>query len=187
MHNLVDALEQACGRHRRALQAAIHPDRPDTLETPERVEAAMPRRRRYSGLPRNRPGPTAAERRSAARRARRLARYDEVIALRAGGESKLGIARRTGLDWRTVDSWLAAGHFPERAVAPPRPTTTDAFAEVLAMRIAAGEVNAAQLTRELTARGYQGTYQAVRLKVVKRGMYGRAKFDVLRKRVLHAA
>jgi hypothetical protein len=122
-------------------------------------------------------------------------------------------------------------------------------------RIAAGELNAAQLTRELIARGYRGSYQAVRravarervrhpmissdpiagrdpirrvaplsprqaawllrrvddapgsllaalcfrwstgqveghvqrLKVLKRAMYGRAKFDLLRKRVLHAA
>ena len=29
--------------------------------------------------------------------------------------------------------------------------------------------------------------QVQRLKVLKRGMYGRAKFDLLRKRVLHAA
>jgi transposase len=29
--------------------------------------------------------------------------------------------------------------------------------------------------------------QVNRLKVIKRGMYGRAKFDLLRQRVLHAA
>jgi len=98
---------------------------------------------------------------------RRLARYEEVVALRAAGETKLGIARCTGLDRRTVDIWLAAGRFPERAPTAPRATCTDAFAEFLATRIAAGEVNAAQLTRELIARGYRGSYQAVRRAVAR--------------------
>ena len=90
-----------------------------------------------------------------------------MIALRAAGETKLGIARHTGLDRRTVDLWLAAGHFPERAPMPPRATCTDAFAEFLATRIAAGEVNAVQLTRELIARAYQGSDQAVRRAVAR--------------------
>jgi transposase len=169
LHNLVDALEQACGRHRRALHTAARGDSSDdsggTAEPASHTSAL--RRRRYSGLPRNRPGPTAAQRRSAARRARRLARYEQVVALRAAGESKLAIARLTGLDRRTVDTWLAAGGFPERAPAPARPTSVDAFAEFLAARIAAGEANAARLTRELSARGYGGSYQAVRRAVTR--------------------
>lgn len=94
---------------------------------------------------------------------RRLARYEQVVALRAAGESKLGIARRTGLDRRTADT----RHFPERAPAPPRPTGVDPFAEFLAARVAAGEENAAPLTRELVARGYRGSYQAVRRAVTR--------------------
>ena len=165
LHNLVDALEQACGRHHRALHIAARGDSPPTTEPAGHSSA--PRRRRYSGLPRNRAGPTAAQRRSAARRARRLARYEQVVALRAAGESKLAIARLTGLDRRTVDTWLAAGSFPERAPAPAGPTSVDPFAEYLAARIATGEANAAQLTRELVARGYGGSYQAVRRAVTR--------------------
>jgi transposase len=85
-----------------------------------------------------------------------------VVALRASGQSKLGIARLTGLDRRTIDTWLAAGHFPERAPASGRPTCVDPFAEFLTARVAAGETNAAQLTRELAARGYRGRDQPVR-------------------------
>jgi transposase len=68
LHNLVDALEQACGRHHRALRTAAgsEPAAGTTSDVGESV--AAPRRRRYSSLPRNRPGPTAAERRSAAER-----------------------------------------------------------------------------------------------------------------------
>jgi transposase len=169
LHNLVDALEQACGRHHRALRAAARggaaEEQPATAEPS--ADLSPPRRRRYSGLPRNRAGPTAAQRRSAARRARRLAQYEQVVVLRAAGESKLAIARLTGLNRRTVDTWLAAGSFPERALAQARPTCVDPFTEVLAVRIAAGEVNAAQLTRELVARGYGGSYQAVRRAVTR--------------------
>jgi transposase len=165
LHNLVDALEQACGRHRRTLHTAA---RGDSLATTEPAgDASVPRRRRYSGLPRNRAGPTAAQRRSAARRARRLERYEQVIALRAAGERKLRIARLTRLDRRTVDTWLPAGSFPERAPATARPTSVDPFAEYLAARIAAGEANAAQVTRELVTRGYGGSYQAVRRAVTR--------------------
>jgi transposase len=177
LHNLVDGLEQACARHHRALRAAARDQSPD--ESPDESAgdpsvaagqsgtAPSARRRRYSGLPRNQPGPTAAQRRSAARRARRLARYEQVVALRAAGETKLGIARLTGLDRRTVDAWLAAGSFPERAPASARPTCVDAYAEFLTERVAAGEENAARLTRELIARGYTGSYQAVRRAVTR--------------------
>jgi transposase len=89
------------------------------------------------------------------------------VALRAAGESKLAVARLTGLDRRTVDTWLTAGRFPERAPAPAGPTSVDPFTEYLAARIAAEEVNAAQLTRELVARGYGGSYQAVRRAVTR--------------------
>jgi transposase len=140
LHNLVDALEQACGRRRRTLLTAARGDSADDSQAMSELagHASSPRRRRYSGLPRNRPGPTAAQRRSAARRARRLARYEQVVALRAAGETKLAIARRTGLDRQTVDTWLAAGSFPERAPARAGPTSVGPFAEFLAARIAAG-------------------------------------------------
>ena len=88
------------------------------------------------------------------------------MALRTAGQTNLGIARLTGLDRRTVDTWLAAGQFPERTPASVRPTCVDAFADFLAARVAAGEENAAQLTRELVAHGYGGNYQAVRRLVV---------------------
>lgn len=173
LHNLVDALEQACARHHRALRAAARAESRDesaggpSAAAGQSGDAPSVRRRRYSGLPRNQPGPTAAQRRSAARRARRLARYEQVVALRAAAETKLGIARLTGLDRRTVDTWLAAGSFPERASASARPTGVDAYADFLAERVVAGEVNAAQLTRELVARGYAGSYQAVRRAVTR--------------------
>lgn len=156
LRNLMDALERACARHHAALRTAAAITRP----TPPRNEET--RRRRYSGLPNNRPGPTKAEQRGAERRARRLARYEQVVALRAGGMSKLGIARTAGLDPRTVDTWLAAGHFPERAPKARQPHRLDPHADFIARRYDEGLTNAAQLARELRELGVNTSDQAVR-------------------------
>lgn len=155
LKNLMEALERACTRHHAALGKAAEATHPKPL----RKEAV--RKRRYSGLPHNRPGPTREEQRSAERRARRLARYDEVVALRQGGMPRKRIAERVGLDRRTVSVWLAAGRFPERAERARRPHRLDAYAEYIYGRYDAGLDNAAQLLRELRERGYSGPYQTV--------------------------
>lgn len=156
LRNLMDALERACTRHHAVLRTAAEATHP--RPEPE----AAPRNRRYSGLPHNRPGPTRDEQRSAERRARRLARYEQVVALRASGTSKLGIARTVGLDRRTVDTWLAAGHFPERAPKVRQPHRLDRYADYIVGRYDAGLDNAAEFTRELAALGAADCYQAAR-------------------------
>ena len=93
----------------------------------------------------NRPGPTKDEQRSAERRARRLARYDEVVALRESGMPRNRIAERMGLDRRTVIVWLAAGRFPERAERARRRHRLDAYAEYIYERYDTDLDNAAQL------------------------------------------
>ena len=45
------------------------------------------------------------------RREERLARYQQVIALRRQGMSQAAIARRVGMGASTVQAWLAAGEF----------------------------------------------------------------------------
>jgi len=155
LKNLMEALERACTRHHAALgktAAATHPK-------PLPKEAV--RTRRYSGLPHHRPGPTTGEQRSTERRARRLARDDEVVALRQGGMPRHRIAERVGLDRRTVSVWLAAGGFPERVERARRPHRLDAYAEYIDGRYDIGLENAAQLLRELRERGYSGPYQTV--------------------------
>jgi len=48
------------------------------------------------------------------RREERLARYEQVITLHKQGMSQAVIARQVGMGASTVQSWLAAGTFPER-------------------------------------------------------------------------
>jgi hypothetical protein len=117
-----------------------------SVASPPPLTVAVTRQRRYSGLPANRPGPTRAEQQAAERRARRLARYEAVVALRAQGRSRLAIAHELGLDRRTVSTWLAAGRFPERKPrASPVRSATEPFPAEIAARYAAGEDNAAAI------------------------------------------
>ena len=109
MHNLVDALERVCTRHHAALRTAAEAVGPPSASPQDAREAA--RRRRYSGLPNNQPGPTAPERLSA-ERARRLALYAQVVACAQAGTPKQRIARQLAISRHTVVAWLAAGHFP---------------------------------------------------------------------------
>ncbi len=161
VHNLVDALERVCTRHHAALRTAAEAVGPP-LSTGQDARAQA-RVRRYSGLPNNRPGPTAPERRSADRRARRLARYEQVVARAQAGTPKPRIARELGISRHTVVAWLAVGHFPERARPVHRgPTLLTPYADQIAAYYDGGGDNAAELARRLVALGYRGTRITVR-------------------------
>ncbi len=54
------------------------------------------------------------ERLQHSRREERLAHYEQVITLRKQGLSHAAIGRQVGIGASTVQSWLAAGMFPER-------------------------------------------------------------------------
>lgn len=153
--NLMAALGRACTRHHPTLRTAAEATRPTPRST------AAVRKRRYSGLPHNRPGPTEDQQQSAERRARRLARYEQVVALRAGGMPKHQIAEAVGLTRGTVSTWLAAGRFPERVPRVRCPHRLDRYAPYILERYRAGLHNAAQLARELRGRGYTGPDQTV--------------------------
>jgi transposase len=90
------------------------------------------------------------------RRASRLARYEEVLALHAQGTSMRTIAAVTGLARATVQTFIHAGSFPERRPTAPRPTQLTPFLDYLAERWAGGCHNATQLWRELRERGFRG-------------------------------
>src|SRR5439155_14326104 len=152
----MEALEGACRKHHTELKAA------SDLTHPKPLPTAVTRKRPYSELPNNRPGPSRREQRAIDRRARRVARYEQVVALRAQGLHKRRIAAIVGLDRRTVATWLAAGHFPERAATRRRRHRLDAYADYIIERYDAGLDNAAALARELRTHGYEGNDPMVR-------------------------
>jgi len=158
--NLVTALERACARHHAALRSAAGAPHPTPLPM------AAVRRRRYSGLPHNSAGPTQSEQWSRERRARRLARYEHVVALAAAGMAQQQIAQAVALDRKTVSLWLATGRFPERAPPAAKRHRVDPYLDVLLERYEAGVDNAARLRRALCAHGFRGSYQTVRRALV---------------------
>jgi transposase len=91
-----------------------------------------------------------------ARRARRLARYERVAALRTQGWTHAAIAREVGVSQRTIARWLAAGTFPERKPRRRPPNPFAPYAEYLTRRWGEGCHNATQLWREVCDQGYHG-------------------------------
>jgi transposase len=102
-----------------------------------------------------------------ARRARRLARYEAVLALKAEGFSERAIARAVRLARNTVHRYLQVEGFPERQPRPPRSTLLTPHEAYLQERWAAGCTNAAVLWRELQARGFTGGRSIVRAHIAR--------------------
>jgi transposase len=106
--------------------------------------------------------PTAAERRRQQAFARRQARYEEAARLHDEGVPLRRIAAMLGVDPRTVQAWLHAGHAPLRH-RQSRGTTLDPYRDHLERRWAEGCRNAAQLWRELVGLGFSGRPSTVRV------------------------
>jgi len=167
VHNLVDALDRACTRYHAALktaaqaaaQAAAVPlaAAPDaaagdgSLASDTQLESAV-----YTPI--DVPIDVSAyERQRQERRARRLARYEEVVVLNRAGHNRKQIARMMHLHRSTVGAWLAAGCFPERARPTVRaPRLLDAFTKEIEAYYDAGGDSATELTDQLRERGYRG-------------------------------
>ena len=145
--NATDALERYLTRKQSALRHA----------TQERPGCDPPRPDAAPAAPE--PPPLSAD--QAERRAARLARFEEVVTLRARGASIPTIAARVGMSRRTVRYWLKAGAFPERRRRNERPGQATPFADYLRARWAEGCHNAVQLWHELQGRGYTGCYDSV--------------------------
>ena len=96
-----------------------------------------------------------------ANRARRKARYDQVVALHQQGLSQKAIALRLNLSTKTIRRWLRSGTFPERAPKRKRKTLLSPFELYLHSRWSDGCRNGAQLWRELCEQGYTGSRTAV--------------------------
>ena len=88
-------------------------------------------------------GPKEAEL-SQAKREERLARYQQVVALRKQGYSQTAIASQVGIGHATVSRWLSSDRFPEQQP-PPRKTALDPHLPFLRQRWEAGCHNIAQL------------------------------------------
>ena len=145
--NLTDALQRILEREHARLRRAEK-----IATTPVAPPPASP----------SEPKLSAAERRKQANRARRLARYEEASRLNHLGLSHVEIARRTGVERRTLSRWFHQGSFPERKQSAPRSKGIDRYVSYVAQRWKQGVHNAALLFREVQGQGFTGSYTAVR-------------------------
>jgi transposase len=95
------------------------------------------------------------------RRAQRLARYEQVLALHQAGALQQEIAERLNITRATVSRYLKAKGFPERAPYPRLESKLDPYHTYLSERWAAGETNGRQLWQELQEQGYTGSLMSV--------------------------
>ncbi|MGW8358059.1 ISL3 family transposase [Streptomyces wedmorensis] len=112
-----------------------------------------------------------AEDSRAARHARRL--FEAVQALTSTGRSHSSVARRLGLDRRTVGKYARARTWQEVMRRPPRkPSALDPYLDYLQQRWDEGQHSAKILHEELQAKGYCGHYQRVKMAVapLRRGL-----------------
>ena len=84
-----------------------------------------------------------------------MARYEEVVRLRAQGLSLKAIGRATDLDQRTVSNFLRAGEYPERSPRSSGPTLLDAYRNHILQRVAEGCASATVVWHELRACMFQ--------------------------------
>jgi hypothetical protein len=90
------------------------------------------------------------------RRAARLARYEEVVRLRAQGLTFKAIGRAMDLDQRIVSKFVRAGEYPERSPRGSGPLLLDAYRPHLCQRVAQGSTNITAVWHELRAQGFKG-------------------------------
>jgi len=100
---------------------------------------------------------TEPERIKQARRERRHAHYQAIIALHEQGTSIRGIARQMGVGTQTVRRYLAHAAFPEIAQRRQMPRMLDKFEPYLHQRWQTGCHNAVQLYREICHQSYTGS------------------------------
>jgi transposase len=153
--NLREATDAALSG-RRSLPWRPPPSAPD----PTPAASAEPANPALASRLPDTPSGRRAEATRLARRAQRLARYQQVVALRGQGCSARAIAERTGVSVRTVQDWLAAGRFPERKRRDDR-HCLDPYRDYVLARWATGCQNAARLFAEIRAQGFPGSYGLV--------------------------
>ena len=102
------------------------------------------------------------------KRQKRIDRFERVHQLRRRGHSAVRIARELGLSRRSVFRYLRRQTCPAWGLGRSHRSRLDGYQEWIDARIAEGLTNAAELHRQLTERGFRGSYGSVYQFVTKR-------------------
>lgn len=111
-----------------------------------------------------------------AQRRRRIERFEQVHERHRQGHSARRIARELGMSTHTVPRYLRCNAPPDWKPGRGWRSRWDKHREWIDTRIAEGDTNASQLYRQLTARGFHGSYVSVQRYVRRRlGAAGRKR------------
>jgi len=192
LKNLREAVERVLERHTAAVDAALKasetPTEPaqvaavpepgaatSTPAAPAQVAAApepgaatspvesSPPRPPSQGLPESPRLPAEPSKRQ-----KRIDRFEQVHELHRRGHSARRIARELGMSRRTVFRYLRRETCPAWGLGGSRRSRLDGYREWIDARIAEGFTNVAELHRQLTERGFKGSYGSVYEFVTKR-------------------
>jgi transposase len=150
--NLTEATQRLLERCQAELLAASQTEEPAGREPPTAIRSLQ----EWRPLE-----PAQVKQVRLARRAGRLARYEQVRALLGQGVSSKEIAQRLSLSDRTVQRWQAAKVYPEVKRRRKRRSAFDAFAPEVLKRWQAGEHNGQALLQAIKAQGYTGSKRTV--------------------------
>ena len=169
LKNLREALERLFERESGAIEAALKPPEPAPDPLVVEPEAPTVEGRPAAETPSSPPpgDPAAASPRQAKRR-RRVERLERVDELKRQGHSVRGIAHELDLTRKAVRRYLRRTTCPDWRPGQATRSGMDRYREEIDRRIAEGCTNAAELHRDLAARGCRLSYASTRRYVTKR-------------------
>jgi predicted transcriptional regulator len=173
LKNLREAVERVLGRHSTVVNATLKaleaPPCPAREPTAPQTGAAAP----SAELPSSPPPvePVSDSPRLQAKRAKRrelVERFDRVHELHKRGYPAARIARELGLSQRSVFRYLRRDTCPAWDLRGSRRSRLDRHRGWIDARLAEGLINVADLHRQLSDRGFKGSYGSVHAFVTKR-------------------
>jgi len=173
LKNLREALERLFERESETIAEALKPPEPAPESVVVQPGAPASEERPVAETPIPPPpcdpAPTSPRQEARqARRRRRVERFDQVHELKRRGLSIRGIARELGLSRKAVRRYLRRASCPDWRPGRPTRSGMDRYREEIDRRIAEGCTNAAELHRDLAARGCRLSYASVRRYVTRR-------------------
>jgi transposase len=158
LKNLREAVERLFERWAGVIREALTPREPTPPESAAPAPVDRP----------DRPEPTPAVREATEGRRQRAENHRRVHELHRLGYPLRRIAHQVRLSRNAVRRYLRTQQYTDERGSRPRPTRLDGFVAYVDQRIGQGCRNAAELYRELTARGCRSSPAAVRRCVTRR-------------------
>jgi transposase len=164
LQNLREAMQRLMDRQQKVLRQMAAPppvESTDARSAPAATSSALPPSDPMADPVTIQAALTRLEERRLLSRSRRQARYLEVRALQQEGLGVRAIARQLQMGRHTVQRFLAADTFPERARPPRQSSILDRYVPYLTQQMQAGQTNGLHLWRDLRAQGYTGSQSLV--------------------------